>query len=148
MSTNRCVAWGDVATAYYSTSIPNIETYLAATRATRVGARLMRLLKWLFAMRTVREFLRRRIQSGPPGPSDEERARGWTRLWGEVSDDAGNRAVSLLRGPEGYTWTVLTALASVQRVLAGQAPPGFQTPALAFGADFVLELPGVERSDE
>ena len=29
----------------------------------------------------------------------------------------------------------------------GDAPTGFQTPALAYGADFVLECPGVTRED-
>jgi short subunit dehydrogenase-like uncharacterized protein len=65
-----------------------------------------------------------------------------------VTDDAGGRAVSRLRGPEGYTLTALAALAVVGRVLTGAAPPGFQTPSLAYGADFVLELPGVVRTDE
>jgi len=31
--------------------------------------------------------------------------------------------------------------------LANNAPPGFQTPALAYGADFVLECEGVTRED-
>jgi hypothetical protein len=34
------------------------------------------------------------------------------------------------------------------RVLNGDAPPGYQTPSLAYGPDFVLEIPGVERKDE
>ncbi len=56
--------------------------------------------------------------------------------------------MSRLRGPEGYTFTMLTALAAMTRVLAGDAPPGYQTPSLAYGADFVLDVPGVERTDE
>ena len=55
--------------------------------------------------------------------------------------------VSRLRGPEGYTFTALAALAVVGRVLAGEAPPGFQTPSTAYGPDFVLEVPGVQRED-
>ena len=52
----------------------------------------------------------------------------------------GRRAVSRLHGPEaGVTWTALAALSAVRRVVAGDAPAGFQTPATAFGADFVLE---------
>jgi short subunit dehydrogenase-like uncharacterized protein len=39
-----------------------------------------------------------------------------------------------------------TALAA-RCVLLGEAKPGFQTPATAFGADFVLSLPGVKRED-
>jgi len=34
------------------------------------------------------------------------------------------------------------ALACMERVLAGAAPVGFSTPSKAFGADFVLQLPG------
>ena len=64
-----------------------------------------------------------------------------------ISGD-GERVVSRLRGPESYTLSALTALASVERVLAGRAPPGFQTPGKAFGPDFILEIPGVERFDD
>jgi short subunit dehydrogenase-like uncharacterized protein len=35
----------------------------------------------------------------------------------------------------------------VKKILAGIAPPGYQTPAMAFGADFVLECEGVIRED-
>ena len=35
-----------------------------------------------------------------------------------------------------------TSLAVVERVLAGDAPVGYQTPAKAYGADFVLEIEG------
>jgi hypothetical protein len=33
------------------------------------------------------------------------------------------------------------------RVLAGGVPIGFQTPSRAFGADFVLGMPSVVRTD-
>jgi hypothetical protein len=55
-------------------------------------------------------------------------------------------AVSRLRGPQAYRWTVLTALAATERVCAGEAPRGFTTFAAAFGPDFILG-PGVERED-
>jgi short subunit dehydrogenase-like uncharacterized protein len=59
----------------------------------------------------------------------------------------GNRAVARLHTPEAYQTTALTALAAVEKVLAGEAAPGFQTPAKAFGADFILEIEGVTRED-
>jgi short subunit dehydrogenase-like uncharacterized protein len=55
--------------------------------------------------------------------------------------------VSLLQCPEGYTLTALTALAIVEKVLAGQVSPGFQTPSRVYGADLILEIEGVVRSD-
>ena len=41
----------------------------------------------------------------------------------------------------------LTSVAAAEKVLAGGAKPGFQTPSLAFGADFILEIAGSERED-
>jgi hypothetical protein len=41
----------------------------------------------------------------------------------------------------------MAAVAVVQKVLAGHAPPGFQTPAMAYGASFALECKGITRED-
>jgi molybdate-binding protein len=49
--------------------------------------------------------------------------------------------------PEGYTLTALTSLAAAAKVLSGDARLGFQTPSLAYGAEFILEIEGVERED-
>jgi hypothetical protein len=35
----------------------------------------------------------------------------------------------------------------VERVLQGETKPGFMTPGRAFGADFPLAIPGVDRVD-
>jgi short subunit dehydrogenase-like uncharacterized protein len=145
--TATTIPWGDVATAFYSTGIPNIEVYAAIPKGVR------RMMKWtrhagrLLGSSLVQSFLKKRIKAQPPGPNEEERARGKSFVWGEVKDDSGKRAVSRLRGPEGYTLTVLTALAIVERVLNGQFSVGFQTPSKAYGADLILEIEGVTRED-
>lgn len=146
--TAMTIPWGDVSTAFHSTAIPDIEVYTPAPLSLRVLARLSRYARPLLASGTVQRFLKARIRSGPPGPTDAERARGKCLLWGEVEDASGRRVVSRLRTPEGYTTTALAALAIVERVLAGEPRPGFQTPSLAFGPDFVLGLEGVTRTDE
>lgn len=142
------IPWGDVATAYYSTGIPDIEVYLAAPLATRLAARASRYLGWLLGSAPVQKLLKHRIQARPPGPSDEERARGRSFLWGEACDASGRTVISRLQGPEGYTLTAQAAVAVARRVLAGESPPGFQTPTTAYGSDFVLGLEGVVRTDE
>jgi short subunit dehydrogenase-like uncharacterized protein len=142
------IPWGDVATVHRSTGIEDIEVYTATTRPQVWLLRASRHLGWLLGSSTVQRFLKGRIQAGAPGPTDEERNRGQTRVWGEATEPHGERVVSRLRGPEGYTFTMLAALAIVTRVLDGDAPAGYQTPSLAYGPDFVLDLPGVERSDE
>ena len=142
------IPWGDVSTAWYTTGIPNVEFYLAAPWSMRLLARASRGLGWLLGSGPTQRWLKRRIKAGPAGPSDEERARGFTYLWGEARDDSGAAVVSRQRGPEGYTLTALTALAVLERVGAGQSAPGFQTPGRLFGPDFILSVPGVERNDE
>ena len=44
----------------------------------------------------------------------------------------------------------MTALATVEiikRILSGDFKPGFQTPSLAYGPDFILGFERVERED-
>jgi short subunit dehydrogenase-like uncharacterized protein len=141
------IPWGDVSTAWHTTGIPDIEVYLAAPWRLRLFARSTRLLGPVLNWGPVQRWLKRKVRSGPAGPTDEERARGGSYLWGEASDGRGQTATARLKGPEGYTLTALTALAVVERVLAGGATPGFQTPGRAFGPDFVLGVPGVERTE-
>ncbi len=141
------IPWGDVATAFHSTGIGNIEVYVAVPAKTRRLMIASRYLGWLLGAPPVRALLLRAVRKRAPGPSERARARGVSRLWGEVTDLQGRQATARLTGPEGYTLTALTAVAAIEKVLAGSLRPGFQTPSLAFGADFVLEIEGVERED-
>lgn len=141
------IPWGDLSTAYYSTGIPNIETYAVLPPPARALMSAPFPFKTLLTSYPARRILTWVIRSGPPGPDEQQRAQGKSILWGEVSDAAGNRCISRLRTPEGYTLTALTALAIVERVRAGQAPTGFQTPSRAYGADFILTIEGCSRED-
>jgi short subunit dehydrogenase-like uncharacterized protein len=141
------IPWGDVASAYYSTGIPNIEVYAAIPGSLRRMMKLSRYFGWLLGSGPVQRALKKRINNQPLGPDENERERGKSFVWGEVMDDSGKRAVSRLRGPEGYKMTTLTAIAIVERVLAGQFSVGFQTPAKAYGPDLILEIEGVVRED-
>jgi len=137
--------WGDVFTAYCSTGIPNIEDYTALPETIRRLAPALKYLRPLFKLGLVRGLLKRAVTRGP---SAERRARTRTHVWGEVEDDQGRRAAARLHGPEaGVEWTARAALATVRKVLGGSFTPGFQTPALAYGADFALECEGVTRED-
>jgi len=139
------IPWGDVATAYYSTGIPNIEVFTVVPPSNLKMLKLSRYLGWLLATKPLQDYLQKQIPAG--GPSDEERAKGRTLLWGEAIDLNGNRMVSTMQGPEAYTLTALAALNITGKILSGKFMPGYQTPAKAFGADLVLEIDGVSRRD-
>lgn len=142
-----CMPWGDVATAYHSTGIPDIEVYMTFPPAMVNALKAGRYLGWLFKLPGVAGLAKSRIRAGAPGPTPDERAQGRSYLWGRVEDDAGNSAEARLQTPEGYTLTAEASLLIIEKVLAGQVQPGYQTPSSAFGADLVMELPGVTRSD-
>lgn len=135
--------WGDVSTAYYSTGIGDIEVYMVVSDAMRRMMKPMRALKGLLGFPAVKRTLQALADRGPDGPGLEQLEQGWSIFWAEVSDEAGNRSTARLFGPQGYTLTARAAVASVARVLQGEAPSGFQTPSSAFGSDFVLGLKGV-----
>ena len=160
------VPWGDVSTASHTTGVPNVEVYAALPESARklLGARARRSLEAALGVGPVRSLLERAIDRYVEGPSARQRERGRALLWGEArveSDDGGDgasendggtaddrRAVSRLRTPETYALTVETALLIAGRVLDGEAPTGFATPAGAFGPDLILDVDGVERTDE
>jgi short subunit dehydrogenase-like uncharacterized protein len=141
------IPWGDVFTAHVTTGVPNIEVYLATSLLTRTTLRASRVLGPLLATAPVQRFLERRVRAGSPGPSASQRRAGRSLLWGEACDDAGRVVVSRLQMPEPYELTATLALELAERALAGHAPVGYQTPARAFGKDFVLAFPGVSRED-
>jgi short subunit dehydrogenase-like uncharacterized protein len=141
------IPWGDVFTAHLTTGIPNIGVFIAVPGRVRMALRLTRLLGPLLATAPVQGMLKARVRAGAPGPSAEQRRTGRSLLWGEARDPSGNAVVSRMQTPEGYELTRLTAVAIAERALAGLAVPGFQTPARAFGKDFVLGFPGVQRED-
>lgn len=142
------IPWGDVSTAFHSTGIPDIEVYAAAPASAiamaRWGSWASAALRWGW----LRDRLQARIDAAPPGPSDAARARGWARVWGEVRHPDGRVARARLRTPEGYTLTAIAAVEAARRAGDGALPAGFQTPATAFGPDFILGVPGCERTDE
>ena len=142
------IPWGDVATAWYSTGIPDIEVYTPLSAGRRRMLKASRYLGWLLAARPVQRWLKARIRNRPAGPSERARTQGRSRLFGEAGNAAGHTVRSRLSGPEGYSLTALAAVAALERVLAGEVHPGFQTPSLAFGPDFVLQVEGVLRVDE
>jgi short subunit dehydrogenase-like uncharacterized protein len=134
-------------TAFHSTAIPDIEVYMSSPPSQIRGMKMADKYGWLLATAPAQAFITWRIRSGAAGPSEARREASTARLWAEASDSHGRTARSLLTTPEGYTLTALTAVASVQKVLGGVVLPGFQTPSRAFGADFILEIPGVTRVD-
>ncbi len=141
------IPWGDVSTAYHSTGIKNIEVFTGVTPGMLRGMRLGNSMGWLFKRNFMKSFLKKTIDTRPAGPSDNQRKKAKSIVWGKVTDEAGNEREALLTTPEGYTLTAIAAVDIVEKILAGNAPIGFMTPSKAYGADLVLEVSGTVRED-
>jgi short subunit dehydrogenase-like uncharacterized protein len=139
--TAMTIPWGDVSTAYYTTGIPNIRVYLATPTK---SIRWMKRIGWLLPLlspKPIRRLLQR-VADRRSGPGEAMRTAGRVYLWGEVRNAKGKSFSMTMTTPEGYAFTVISAVNAVERVLANPRPGAF-TPARLFGADFVTTVPGV-----
>lgn len=137
----------DLASAFHSTGIPNIETYMIVSGAIPILLKASRFAAPLLRLDAVQRFLSARIDALPEGPDDATRASTRAVVLAEVEGPGGQRAAAMLETPSGYAMTQLAAVEAARRVAEGLAPIGYQTPATAFGADFVLECSDSRRTD-
>ena len=146
-SVSAAVVWPDVFTAWYSTKIPNIEAYVEAGPLTRwtyaLAARVAEPLRY----KPIQDLVALQTRVWPEGPSERRRDSAERTIVVEVEDRYRSGKRARLRTPDGYSFTPLSALKIAERVLAGDSPAGFQTPATAYGPDLILGLPGVRRED-
>ncbi|MFB6230610.1 MAG: trans-acting enoyl reductase family protein [Salinibacter sp.] len=137
---------GSVVTTGRSTDVPNVTAYLALPRAVRRVLRGSRHVQRLLAWRPLKRLLKQFVELRPDGPSTEDRRQGRTVVWASARRGTEGSVSARLHGPEAYTFTQRTAVNGIERVIDGTAPPGYQTPSTAFGADFVLDVSGAERT--
>lgn len=136
------IPWGDVSTAYYTTGIENVEVYTSMPKTAANALKYSRFVAPVLGFTPVKRTLQTLVRSTVTGPSEREREEGACYVWGEASDGE-TTVTSRLETPETYALTVDAATTIAQRVL-DEEPSGFQTPAGAFGPDFVLSLDDVE----
>jgi short subunit dehydrogenase-like uncharacterized protein len=148
------IPWGDLATAYRTTGIPNITTYMAvpgrvasmAKAGWAIGAAAAPVARWILGAEPVRRAIERRIERTVKGPDDALRAHARSQIWSRASNGAGQSAEAWLETLDGYTFTAVAGVRAVERIL-GSNLTGAVTPALAFGPDFVLDVEGTSRYD-
>jgi short subunit dehydrogenase-like uncharacterized protein len=138
------IPWGDVASGYYSTGIPNIEVYTTAPPKQIARLRKLRFLLPLLAWRPLQNIAKTWIERKIKGPSDEEREMVRSSLWGRVSDDQGKSVSATLETLSGYKLTALTAVAAMEKALTREVPRGFSTASQAFGREFILGFPDTD----
>ena len=135
------IPWGDVSTAFWSTKIPDIHTYLAAPPSAMRAMKVMRLMGPIIAIPFVQRIIEWQIDSHVSGPSESVRTSARMHIWGRVTHADGRTRAGTAETPEGYRLTAISAVESARRVLDAPPQAGYNTPSSAFGAGFLEELP-------
>lgn len=136
------IPWGDVATAFYTTGIPNITVYTPVSRPLAAFARLNGIFAPLLQSPRLRSWLVKKIETRIKGPGAATREATPSYVWGEAKDAQGHSHVIRLITLNGYSFTVFSALAIAEHLAADDCPPGCWTPAALMGEDFILRMPG------
>jgi short subunit dehydrogenase-like uncharacterized protein len=135
-----CIPWGDIATAWRSTGIPNIEVYSAVPESTIQAAKVSRWFNWLLRNRGIKNYLLKKTDRKISGPDQLKRENGRSYLWGKVWDQQGHSKEARLDTISGYWLTAKTATLIAEKILAGNIRPGYFTPAQYFGEELILNI--------
>ncbi|MEP6746174.1 MAG: saccharopine dehydrogenase NADP-binding domain-containing protein [Bacteroidota bacterium] len=141
------IPWGDISTAYFSTGIPNIETYTGIGKATWILLKGQSLFNWLLRTPVMHRVIRKIITSKSPGPGDAIRDKAVSLIWARVTNPKGQTLTARMSCPEAYSLTAFSTLLIAKKILEGNFKPGYQTPASAYGPDLIMEIPGVVRDE-
>ena len=134
------MSWADVATGGFTTGVGDIVVYSELGWSQRVSYRASGIAMAITGARPWRSLGGALAAAWPEGPTEESRRRAGFVMVAEAVDPWRRVSRVRMRTADGYTVSELTATAAVQRVLAGDWSPGFQTPARVFGSDFILGL--------
>lgn len=137
------IPWGDVASAWFSTGIPNIEVYMATPPALVKQMRLLNWFKPALGWHWVQNLLKGKIEKSVRGPNEAQRAKSRTAVWGEVKNAKGETKTARIETANGYQLTIDGSLALVLHVLSQESLNcGYYTPSKLCGWQLVETLPG------
>jgi len=141
------IPWGDLSTAYTSTSVPDITVYMAVPASAVKWMKWSDKLSWILKSRLVQKLLNQFIEMKPAGPDQKTRESGKSIFIGTVRNKSGKTFTARQITPEGYKLTAETAILIANKISGNDWKPGYQTPSAAYGHNLILEIEGTERTD-
>ncbi len=136
------IPWGDVATAYFSTGIPNIEVYVPARPAALALMRGLNFARPVLASALVQGLLRRWARSSK-GPSEAALHDETSYVWGEATNAVGTTRTARVTTPNGYRFTASATVMAIAHVLTTRPAGGYYTPSQLMGPHCVEHVAGV-----
>ncbi len=137
-------ALGDVSTAYWSTGIPDVETYIKASPRFRFVSGLSRRFGRMLSTRLAQRMGRKLIDLFPAGPDPAQRQRSSATYVAEMEGASGVLSAARLRVADPYGFTARAAVQIAINVLEGNFAVGYQTPSTAYGLELLNEFAELE----
>ena len=134
------LSWADAVTGEFTTGVGDIEVYSELGWPQRLSYRAAGVAMTLTGAGPWRALGGALAAAWRDAPSEAARRLAGFTMVVEATDPWRRVTRLRLRTLDGYSVSVVTAAAAVERVLAGTWSAGFQTPARVFGADFILEV--------
>lgn len=147
----RPIVWGDLSTAYRSTGIQNIITYMPLSKqiTNLMNATIFSKNNNNSETSKKEDFktmARKWIDENVKGPDKITRQKARSYVWVRVRNDEGLEAQAWLDTIEPYKFTMVSGIKCVEKVFNLDLK-GALTPSMAFGKDFILEFPETKRYD-
>lgn len=136
------IPWGDVSTAYHTTGIPNIETYIPAPDGLIRFSKIANWVRPLLGLQAVQIFLKKQVDKRIQGPTEHERATLPTFVWGHARNGKGETATVRIKTKHPYELTIDSAVTIASHLVHRTDAAGAYTPAKLMGSKFVESLPG------
>lgn len=140
------IAWGDTATAYHATGVPNIDVYTTISTLDLLLIKTLRAARGLLRRPSVRSLAYRLVDRLVTGPDQAARENGVVNLYVRLRNDTGRATRASVQIPTSYKITYLSAVFAIRHVLGlTQVPVGYHTPAQLLGAKSLFQIPGVRK---
>jgi short subunit dehydrogenase-like uncharacterized protein len=140
------IPWGDLSSAFRSTQIPNIITAMATSPKQADKMKQMRLFMPIAKIKPVNALLRKIVSRTVTGPSEEKQNTSISYVYGRAKNSRGHVETRALQCCEAYRLTAKTAVHAVDQLLKSNDLKGALTPSLAFGKDFLFDVPGAKAA--
>ena len=136
------IPWGDISTAYFTTGIPNIETFAGVSESAYYVMKLQFLFNPILRTKFVKNLLQKYVDDKITGPNDNHFQNGKSLIYGKVTNAKGEFVEGRIETLEGYRLTAEASVLITQKVLELKEISGYQTPAGLFGHELILEIKG------
>ena len=141
------IPWGDVASAFYTTGIPDITVFTPVSPLSLAIVQAATAIGPLLRSPRLQNWLVKKIEKDVRGPDVSTRNANPSWVWGEAKDAHGGSLAIRIVTLNGYSLTVYSSLGVAQHLMSNACPPGCWTPAGLIGENFILSLPGTSKLD-